>query len=109
MSSENGLQRMTRESNLALWAEQVRSCKSSGLTVNEWCATNGIRPNLYYQHQKKVFLAMRAKEGQFYEVPAVGLTGRIAASIQINGLSADIHSGADECTVLAILRAMKSC
>ena len=106
---EQRLQSMKREANLAVWAEQVRACRSSGLKVNEWCAANGIKPNAYYRHQNKVFHAMHAEDGQFYKVPMTRCSGRIAASIQINGLSADIHSGADEDTVLALLRAMKSC
>ena len=52
---EQGLQSIKREANLAAWAEQIRACRSSGLKVNEWCAANGIRPNAYYRHQKKVF------------------------------------------------------
>ena len=100
---------MKREANLAVWAEQVRACRSSGLTVNEWCAENGIKPNAYYRHQKKVFNAMHAEESRFYEVPTAIHAGRIVASIQINGISAEIHSAADEDTVLALLRAMKSC
>ena len=106
---EQGLQRMKREANLAVWAEQVRACRSSGLKVNEWCAANGIKPNAYYRHQKKVFNAMHAEDGQFYEVPTSRRFGGITASIRINGLSAEIHSGADEDTLLALLRAMKSC
>ena len=106
---EKGLQRIKHEANLAVWAEQVRACRSSGLKVNEWCAANGIRPNAYYRHQRKVFNAMQAEDGQFYEVPISRQSDRITANIQINGLSAEIHSGADEGTLLALLRAMKSC
>ena len=106
---EQGLQSIKREANLAVWAEQVRACRSSGLKVNEWCAANGVNPNAYYRHQKKVFNAMHAADGQFYEVPTNRRSGRITASIQINGLSADIHSGANEDTLLALLRAMKLC
>ena len=106
---EQRLQSIKREANLAVWAEQVRACRSSGLKVNEWCAANGIRPNAYYRHQKKVFDAMHAEDGRFYEVSISRQSGRITANIQINGLSAEIHSGADEGTLLALLRAMKSC
>ena len=52
---------------------------------------------------------MQAEDGRFYEVSISRQSGRITASIQINGLSAEIHSGADEDTLLALLRAMKSC
>ena len=72
---EQRLQSMKREANLAVWAEQVRACRSSGLKVNEWCAANGIKPNAYYRHQKKVFHAMQAEDGQFYEVPTSKRSG----------------------------------
>ena len=106
---EQGLRCIKSEANLALWAEQVQACRSSGLTVNKWCAENGIKPNAYYRRQKKVFTAMCQENSRFYEVPMPRNSGHVAASIQINGLSAEIHRGADEETVLALLRAMKLC
>lgn len=32
----------------AEWAERIRQCSESGLTVSEWCRENGINPKTYY-------------------------------------------------------------
>ena len=36
------------------WAEMVRTCRSSGLTVKEWCLNNGINIKTYYYRLKRV-------------------------------------------------------
>ncbi len=35
------------------WAERVRLCSKSGLTVSEWCKQNNINPKTYYYHLRK--------------------------------------------------------
>lgn len=36
------------------WADMVRECRSSGLTVKEWCADNGVNTKTYYYRLKRV-------------------------------------------------------
>ena len=36
------------------WAEMVRECRSSGLTVKDWCMNNGINIKTYYYRLKRV-------------------------------------------------------
>ena len=36
------------------WIAQVQEQKASGLTVQGWCAENGINPKTYYYHLRKV-------------------------------------------------------
>ena len=36
------------------WAQMVRECRSSGLTVKEWCANNGVNIKTYYYRLKRV-------------------------------------------------------
>ena len=38
---------------------------------------------------------------------AVG--GQIAATVHVGGVNAEIHNGADEVTLTALLRALRSC
>ena len=106
---EQTLQTVTGQNNLAIWAARVRACRSSGLTVKAWCAENGIAPNTYFRWQKKVFNAMQPEAGQFYEVPMSQGGKRSRVSIEVNGMTANICSGADMETILAALQAMRSC
>ena len=108
---EQTLQTMGSQNNLACWAERVRACRSSGMSVKAWCAENGIVPNTYFRWQKKVYDAMRQEQGQaqFYEVPMGKSRCRTAVSIEVNGITASVYCGADEETVLTVLRAMRLC
>lgn len=36
------------------WTNMVRECRSSGLTVKEWCANNGVNIKTYYYRLKRV-------------------------------------------------------
>ena len=92
-----GLQCIKSEANLTLWAEQVQVCRSSGLSVNEWRAENGIKPNAYYRRQKKVFTAVCQRNSQFYKVTMLRNSGHIAVSIQAEGAFAMIKEDMGFC------------
>ena len=36
------------------WSEMVRECRSSGLTVKEWCINNDVNIKTYYYRLKRV-------------------------------------------------------
>ena len=36
------------------WAEMVRECSRSGLTIREWCGDNGINIKTYYYRLKSI-------------------------------------------------------
>ena len=42
----------TREAKHAIrlqeWSQMVKGCQESGLTVNEWCKQNDLKPTCYY-------------------------------------------------------------
>ena len=48
----------TRESKRAVrlqeWGQMVKLCHESGLTVNEWCNQNGLKPACYYYRLSQV-------------------------------------------------------
>jgi len=106
---EQTLQTVANQNNLAVWAERIRACRSSGLSVKTWCAENGIAPNTYFRWQKKVFNATCPEEGRFYEVPMPVPRGEAFISIEINGVTAKVFHGADEETIRSVLLAMLSC
>ena len=111
MSTE--LQRLNGQNKLALWAERISACRSSGLNVKTWCKENGVCEQTYYKWQKKIFAMAKAQqEQQFAEVTPVMSgrgNGQIALSIHAGGIAADIHNGADPDTVEAVLRILKLC
>lgn len=36
------------------WSAQIEAQQASGLTVQQWCTENGIKPKTYYYHLRKV-------------------------------------------------------
>ena len=103
---EMTIQRAGRQQNLLAWSQRVAECRSSGLSVNRWCAEHDIKPKTYYNWQKKVFAAMIEQQkmlvevtetqSRFAELPAsVPETASVPAEelIQKNGLVASIRVG----------------
>ena len=108
-----GLLVIKEKNNLAEWSRQVEECRSSGLSVRAWCDQNGIAVSTYTYRQKKVWEAFNQRTA-FVEVPleeSANITGKsqIAATVHLGGADAEIRNGADEATLAAIFRALKSC
>ena len=125
---EMTIQRAGRQQKLLAWSQRVADCRSSGLSVNRWCAERDIRPKTYYNWQKKVFAAMIEQQkmqvevtetqSRFAELPASApepapipaseprqKTGLIA-SIRVGNASLDIYDGADAEVVAALCRVL---
>ena len=79
---EQSIQKTKSQRNLSVWMERVEACRRSGLSVEQWCAENGIVSNTYYRWQKKVFGEIRKHQDQFFEVPVSRPTSGVAASIE---------------------------
>lgn len=98
--------------NLFEWSERIRECRVSGMQVKDWCESNGITVSTYYKQQRKVFDAAKRQARtapQFVEISPAVSSGTPAATIRIGGAEVDIYPGADEGTIQAILRVLKSC
>ena len=109
--SKSGSQTINQQNKLALWSEQIADCRSSGQTVSQWCAAHEIPTSTYYTRQRKVYERTVKASGTFVEVQvetSPALSGSVA-TISAGGLTAEIHTGADEATMVALFRAMKSC
>ena len=88
------LQKVKRDSNLSEWAEMVRSCKNSGLTVKAWCLEQRLNEKTYYYRQKQVCNAVPAKMNppvQFAEVKQPGIATTAEGGICIHIGIADIR------------------
>ena len=113
MEQLESLQRVNRQQRLAEWSQRVEACRNSGLTVVQWCQENGIAVSTYFSWQRKVFQALKeVQEVTFAEAPIMErsqLSGHIVAAMEVSGVRIQVYGGADEATLLAILRAAKSC
>ena len=98
--------------NLAEWMRQVEECRNSGLSIRAWCEQSGIAVSTYTYRQNKVWKALN-QQNAFAEIPTEEIISKsesgIAATVHISGVNAEVHNGADEATLTAIFRALKSC
>ena len=125
---EMTIQRAGRQQNLLAWSQRVAECRSSGLSVNRWCAEHDIRPKTYYNWQKKVFAAMIEQQKTLVEMtetqsrfaelsapapepappPAAepGQKNSLIASIRVGNASLDIYAGADAEVVTVLCKVL---
>jgi len=111
MSTE--LQKLNVQTKMSLWVERISACRSSGMSVKEWCKENCVCEQTYYKWQRKIFAMAKAQqETQFAEVTPVMATqskNQVAVSVHVAGITADIHNGAHPGTVESVLRILKLC
>lgn len=105
------LQTLNGQNKLAQWSARIQECRSSGMSVKNWCAENGVCEQTYYKWQRRLFeLSLEQQEVQFAEVtPAQAKTGKLAATVKIGKTEAEIYNGADASTVEMLLRIISQC
>lgn len=104
------LQTLNAQNKLALWAGRITECRNSGQGVKAWCREQGICEATYYKWQKRLFeMAQEHQETQFAEVTPRRVVSGIAVTVQLGGMEAQIHNGADAATVESVFRILKSC
>ena len=106
-----GLQIIKENKNLAEWSRQVEECRNSGLSMRSWCEQHQIAVSTFHYRQQKVWKALQ-KSSKFIEVPLSldeSHNNNIAATVKVESICAEIHNGANEATLTAIFRALKSC
>ena len=54
MNTSNAITTVKHELRLQEWSAQIEAQQSSGLTVQKWCAENGISTKTYYYRLRKV-------------------------------------------------------
>ena len=59
MEKAASLQRANQQQRLVEWSRRVEACRSSGLSVGQWCQENGIAVSTYFSWQRKVFQALK--------------------------------------------------
>lgn len=109
--SKTGLQTINQQNKLALWSDQIAACRNSGQTVSQWCAAHGISTSTYYTRQRRVYEMTAKASAAFVEVQMEPRpeSSCCVATVSAGGITAEIHTGADEATMAALFRAMKSC
>lgn len=90
------------EVRLRDWSAQIAAQQASGMTVQRWCAENGINPKTYYYHLRKL------REKCVASAPAIvplGSPRRTSSDIHIekNGLQISLPTDISADTLIALV------
>jgi hypothetical protein len=117
------VQNLTHEVRLQKWSGIVKSCRSSGKTIKNWCGENNINLKTYYYWQKRVCQAAcrelylpqesTPQPALLNDGPAFAelripnqQAGKVAVTIERRDTHIHIYHGADAATVRAALAAL---
>jgi P2-related tail formation protein len=109
---EKSLQSLGKNQRMEEWAQRVSDCRSSGLTVRNWCEQHGINEKTYYYWQRRIWETMNeSRSSRFVRIPVetASVGQNTAARIRINGAEAEICAGTDAATIEAVCRALREC
>jgi hypothetical protein len=91
------------------WAEAIRQCQESGMTVTRYCEANGLKAKTYYYWLRK----LREEVCQQTVVAIPGMTGSNDASgtaavrMCAGDLVVEIENTASVATIEAVIRALQ--
>jgi hypothetical protein len=114
---------LKHQAKAEVWRERIVDCRSSGMTVREWCRENQVCVTTYYRWEREilgrkpddasqsqqmapvmpVFATLPAPQGEISEKE------HPVATVRIGGASVDIYSNTDNGLVTALIHALKSC
>lgn len=43
------------QAKLEQWRQRIAECRSSGVSVKQWCSENGCAPTTYYRWEREIF------------------------------------------------------
>ena len=50
-----GVRELKHQAKVEEWKQRIMDCRSSGLTVKQWCAAYGGNPSTYYRWERELF------------------------------------------------------
>ena len=110
---------LKHRAELQEWAAQIQECRSSGLSVSEWCQQRGVTTTTYYRWERELLTGVRrngtppSTTVTFAELPAPNQVSRNVAercaTLHIGSASLDIYSGCDTEQLKMLVELMRLC
>ena len=90
------------------WSEMVKDCRSSGLTVQQWCDANGMNIKTYYYRLRKVREALCEETHGIVRIP-LNTGNSVTSSIKINAgnLNLELPETIPSATLVSLIEALK--
>ena len=105
---------LKHQEKLREWQASVAECRSSGLSVRQWCQGQNVHPTTYYKWEREVLGPnIRSRQsGAFVELPASKTQGNVyerIATIRYREFSVDVCGGVSKQELMDILEVIQSC
>ena len=101
------------------WNIAIQECRSSGLSVSEWCQQRGVTTTTYYRWEREILTGVRrngtppSTTVTFAELPAPKQVSRNVAercaTLHIGSASLDIYSGCDAEQLKMLVELLRPC
>ena len=111
-----GAWEVKHQTALAGWAERVRECRSSGVSVSMWCEEQGIDRRTYYRWEREVLKAAGESKVLAVQTEFVELAPRMQEPqeekagakirVRVGNAEVDVYPGADVELVGALCRVL---
>lgn len=116
------VKQLTDEINIQKWSKLIEECRNSGMKIIQWCKEKGVSKSQYYYWQNKICnsvcenlpvvkepkVSMNVPTFTEVKIPTYNESNDIALTIFINNTSVQIHNHANEDTIAATLRIIKT-
>lgn len=107
---DNSLQIVNTNREMQEWADKIRACRSSSLSVRAWCRENNVPISSFYYWQKKIFNRVSGRETSFVEIPVSEKSSYGAiARLTVNGITVELLSGISATEIAEIIAGLKQC
>ncbi len=100
------------------WGLAIQDCRSSGLSVREWCRQRGVTPTTYYRWEREVLSGIRRKDGversgtAFVELPApqpLRNVSECTATLNIGSGSIDLYQEINPELLRTLVELLRTC
>lgn len=109
---------LKHQAKMQEWGLAIQNCRSSGLSVREWCRQRGVTPTTYYRWEREVLSGIRRKDGversgtAFVELPAPQLLRNVSertATLNIGSGSIDLYQEINPELLRTLVELLRTC
>ena len=105
---------LKHQEKLREWRVSVAECRSSGMSVRQWCQEQKVHPTTYYKWEREVLRPDEQSKPSkaFVELPAPKMKGNVyerIATIRYGDFSVDVCAGTSKQELMDIMEVLRSC
>ena len=109
---------LKHQTKMQEWGLAIQDCRSSGLSVREWCRQRGVTPTTYYRWEREVLSGIRRKDGAersgtaFVELPAPQPLRNVSertATLNIGSGSIDLYQEINPELLRTLVELLRTC